>query len=101
MPITGATASISTPVFSYYHVMNFFGRTANFTFAIPYGVGNFNGTLVNVPRHLYRSGMLDSFYRFSVNLYGGRAMEVRGIQEMAAKDFGRSELESCCSHGPV
>jgi hypothetical protein len=75
VPISGATASINTPIFSYYHVLNFFGRTANFTFGVPYGVGNFNGTLVNVPKHLYRSGMLDSFYRFSVNLKGGPAME--------------------------
>jgi hypothetical protein len=85
VPIAGATASISTPVFSYYHVMNFFGRTANFTFAIPYGVGNFDGTLVNVPKHLYRSGMLDSFYRFSVNLYGGRAMEVPEFRKWRQK----------------
>ena len=75
VPISGATASISTPLFSYYHALNFFGRTANFTIAIPYGVGDFNGTLVNVPKHLSRSGLLDSFYRFSVNLKGGPAME--------------------------
>lgn len=75
VPISGATASISTPVFSYYHALNFFGRTANFTVAVPYGVGDFNGTLVNVPKHLYRSGLLDSFYRFSVNLHGGPAMQ--------------------------
>jgi hypothetical protein len=75
VPISGATASISTPVLSYYHTLNFFGRTASFTIGVPYGVGNFDGTLVTVPKHLYRSGLLDSVYRFSVNLKGGPAME--------------------------
>lgn len=75
VPITGATASISLPVFSYYRGLSFFGRSANITIAIPYGVGDFNGTVLDAPKYAYRSGLLDSFVRFSVNLKGGPAMK--------------------------
>src|SRR5262249_32263024 len=35
---------------------------------------------VDIPRHERRSGLLDSFIRFSVNLKGGRAMEPREFE---------------------
>ena len=75
VPITGATASLNLPILSYYHSLNFFGRSANITVVVPYGIGNFQGTVVGVPRYAYRSGLLDSFVRFSVNLKGGPAMK--------------------------
>lgn len=75
VPITGARASINMPIFSYYHSLNFFGRSANFTVVTPYAVGDFHGTVVGVPRYAYRSGLLDSFARFAVNLKGGPAMK--------------------------
>jgi hypothetical protein len=74
VPITGATATIHLPIFAYYRAFNFFGRSANFNFAVPYGFGSFNGIVMQAPRYAYRSGLLDSFYRVSVNLYGGPAM---------------------------
>ena len=75
VPITGAKASINMPIFSYYHSLNFFGRSANITVVVPYGIGDFHGTVVGVPRYAYRSGLFDSFVRFSVNLKGGAAMK--------------------------
>jgi hypothetical protein len=74
VPITGATANISVPIFSYYHSLNFFGRSANITASLPYGVGNFQGHAVGTEQHARRSGLLDSAYRFSVNLKGAPAM---------------------------
>jgi len=76
VPITGATASVNMPIASYYHTLDFFGRTANITIAVPYAVGDFQGTIFDAPKHAYRSGLLDSFVRFSVNLKGGPAMRV-------------------------
>lgn len=76
VPITGATARIDVPVFSYYHTLDFFGRTASVTFILPYGVGDFRGTVFDAPKYSYRSGLLDSAYRFSVNLRGGPAMKL-------------------------
>src|SRR5580692_9452653 len=73
VPIGHATGTYYVPIFSYYHSLNFFGRSANFTGALPYGVGNFRGTVSGQSRSIYRSGLLDSTFRFSVNLIGGPA----------------------------
>jgi hypothetical protein len=35
VPITGATGTYSVPIFSYYHSLNFFGRSANITASLP------------------------------------------------------------------
>jgi hypothetical protein len=74
IPITGATARVHVPVLSYSHSLSFFGRTANFTASLPYGVGNFHGTVVGAEVSAYRSGLLPPTFRFSVNLIGGPAM---------------------------
>ena len=70
VPITGAKATVNIPVFSYTHSMRFFGRSANLNASLPYGVGNFRGTVVGAAANAYRSGLLDSAFRFSVNLVG-------------------------------
>ena len=74
LPVTGATGTYSVPILSYYHAFSFFGRSANFVGSLPYAVGSFQGTVLGAETHLYRSGLLDSVYRFSVNLKGGSAM---------------------------
>ena len=74
-PITDARASVNLTALGYYHALDFFGRSANFAVAIPYGVGDFTGTVADAPKHARRSGFLDSSLRFSVNLIGGPAMQ--------------------------
>lgn len=51
-----------------------FGRSANVVASLPYAVGNFQGRATGAETHLYRSGLLDSAFRLSVNLKGGPAM---------------------------
>ena len=85
VPITDATAKLSVPVFSLFHTLDFFGRSANFTFSMPYGVGNFHGTVTGVEANAYRSGLLDSSFRFSVNLKGGPAMDSREMVKWRQK----------------
>jgi hypothetical protein len=63
------------PIVSFYHSLNFFGRSANFTVGLPYGVGNFQGIVLDAPKSTGISGLLDSVFRFSVNLKGGPAMQ--------------------------
>ena len=46
VPITGATGTYNVPVFSYYHSLNFFGRSANITASLPYAVGTFTGDVL-------------------------------------------------------
>jgi hypothetical protein len=83
--ITDATAHASIPVFSYFHSMNFFGRTASIVVSLPYGVGKFRGTALGTETNVYRSGLLDSVYRFSVNLKGGPAMTVQEYRDWRQK----------------
>jgi hypothetical protein len=77
VPITNATAIIHVPVFSYYHSLSFFGRSANITASLPYGVAHFQGQFMDGETKIYRSGLLDSTFRFSVNLMGGPAMSAK------------------------
>jgi hypothetical protein len=85
VPITEATARVNISIFSFSHSMNFFGRTANFTASLPYGVGNFRGTVANAETLAYRSGLLASSFRFSVNLKGGPAMDVQEYSKWRQK----------------
>ena len=85
VPITGATAKVSMSVFSYTHSLNIFGRSANFSASLPYGVGNFRGTVVGAETNAYRSGALDSAFRLSVNLKGGPAMDVQEFRKWRQK----------------
>jgi len=81
VPITGATGTYSVPNITLYHSFGFFGRSANITVALPYGVGTFSGQVLGSNKSVYRSGLLDFVTRFSVNLIGGPAMQ--------AQEFGK------------
>ena len=85
VPITDATASVNVPILSIYHSLNFFGHSANITASLPYGVGNFEGTVLGKETNVYRSGMFDSVYRFAVNLKGGPAMDIREFMKYEQK----------------
>jgi hypothetical protein len=74
LPVGDAKGKYSVPIFSYYHSFGLFGRSANIVAALPYGIGNFQGTLAGTEQQQYRSGLADSVYRFSINLKGGPAM---------------------------
>ncbi len=76
VPVTDAGGSYSVPVFNYYHSFSFFGRSANIGGALPYGIGTFQGKVIGTQRSIYRSGLLDAGFRFSVNLKGGPAMDL-------------------------
>jgi hypothetical protein len=85
IPITDATGKYSVPIFTYYHSFNFFGRSANVNAAVPYAVGTFQGKLLGNQKQLYRSGLLDSTFRLSVNLKGGPAMPVQDFVKWKQK----------------
>jgi hypothetical protein len=75
VPISDASGTYNIPSLSYYHSFGVFGHSANVVAALPYGVGNFRGT-VGSDMQVYRSGFVDSVYRVAVNLKGGPAMPV-------------------------
>ena len=86
-PITNATGTYGVPIFTYYHALSFFGHSANFNASLPYAVGNFQGTVgaQQQQESIYRSGMVDSTYRLSVNLIGGPAMPAREFAKWKQK----------------
>ena len=43
LPITDASGQYHVSTLSYYHALNFFGRSSNFSATLPYVVGNFQG----------------------------------------------------------
>ena len=77
VPITDAKARVNLSAITLSHSLNFFGRTAMLNATLPYGVGNFRGTVADAEAYAYRSGLLSSSFRFSVNLKGGPAMNVQ------------------------
>jgi len=85
IPITGATGTYSVPVFSLFHTFSFFGRSANITGSLPYGVGTFQGAVLGTQRQVYRSGLLDANFRLSVNLKGGPAMTAQQYSKWKQK----------------
>ena len=74
-PITDASGRVELTALGYYRSFGFLGRSANFALGIPYAVGDFSASVSEVPKHVSRSGFLDSSLRLSVNLIGGPAME--------------------------
>ena len=87
IPITDATALVNVSVISYVHSFGFFGRTANFLAALPYGVGNFQGRVLSNETNVYRSGLLPCALRFSVNIKGGPAMDLEEFRKWRQKSI--------------
>jgi hypothetical protein len=85
IPITGATGAYHIPALSYYHSFSLFGRSANITGLLPYGVGRFQGAVLGTQQQIYRSGLLDLDLRFSVNLKGGPAMKAQEFAKWKQK----------------
>jgi hypothetical protein len=85
IPISDARAKVSVSIFNYSHSLSFFGRTASFLAAVPYGIGNFHGTVMGSQTDVYRSGLLASAFRFSVNLKGGPAMDLKDFVKWQQK----------------
>ncbi len=77
IPIQNASGRISTQLLTYFHTVDFFGRSANASITLPYAVGHFQGEILGNEEHIYRSGLGGLTGRFSVNLYGAPAMPLK------------------------
>ena len=93
VPITGASGRLNVPAVSLYHSLSFFGRSANVSATLPYGVGTFNGTVAEAEIEAYRSGLLDSVFRFAVNLKGAPAMELAEARQWRQKHLLGASLK--------
>ena len=93
IPISGATGTFSIPIFSYYRSFSFFGRSANITASLPYGVGTFEGEVLEQRQSVYRSGLMDFSARLSVNLLGGPAMPAQKFAKWTQKTLLGASLK--------
>jgi len=84
VPVT-ATGTYHVPIVSYYHSLDFFGRSANLSASLPYGVGTFEAAALGKQASAYRSGLLDIGVRLSVNLIGGPAMGAKEFSKWKQK----------------
>lgn len=87
LPIADSSARVNVSVLSAYHSFNLLGRTASFLASLPYGVGNFHGTVAGAETLAYRSGLLPVTLRFSVNLIGGPSMSVEEFRKWRQKNI--------------
>jgi hypothetical protein len=85
VPITGARGTINVASISYYRSLNLWGRSANITVSLPYTVASFRATVAGSDTQVYRSGLLDSIFRFSANLKGGPAMDLKDFLKWRQK----------------
>src|SRR5271169_1537336 len=93
VPITGATGTYNVPIFGLYHSFDLFGRSANLQASLPYAVGNFSGKTLGTQRSIYRSGLLDTTIRFSVNLKGGPSLTPREFVKWKQKTLLGASLK--------
>jgi hypothetical protein len=85
LPITDASGNPKLEILSAYHALNFLGHSSNITAFLPYGFGNFEGNVNGKQGTVYRSGLLDAVFRFSVNLKGGPAMSPKEFRSWRQK----------------
>lgn len=73
-PAKDVEASLHIGGAGYYRSLDFFGRFANITVAVPYAAGHLNGTVNDEAREIYRSGLGDIRGKLAVNLKGTPAL---------------------------
>jgi len=77
LPIENASAQIHGGAAGYFRSIDVAGRSANVAIVVPYVAGNLQGDVQGTFTEAYRSGLADSYSRFSINLYGARAMNLK------------------------
>lgn len=85
LPIQNASGRIGTWNLSYFRTLSFFGRSANASIFLPYGIGHFEGEVLGEDEKVYRSGLAPLSGRFSVNLHGAPAMTPREFAKWKQK----------------
>jgi len=84
LPISDVTSNPKIQIASFYHALNFLGRSANIVAALPYGVGNFQGKALGMQGEIYRSGL-----------------GPQGLREMATEASHRRQSHGHSSHRPI
>jgi Putative MetA-pathway of phenol degradation len=76
VPVEDVRATVDTFGIGAGTTIDLFGRTALFTVAVPYALADATGRVGENTAHITRSGLADPRMKISVNLLGGRAVEL-------------------------
>ena len=74
IPITNVHAAYGAPAIGISHTFGLFRRQSLFSAAFPYVWGNVSGDVGNESGKVYRSGLADIRFRYSINLHGSPAL---------------------------
>jgi len=74
LAVTDVQAKIDAYALAYAHYFGLFGRSANFSAALPYLIGDLSGNVFDSPTSVHRSGVGDLNLRGAINLFGHPAM---------------------------
>ena len=85
LPIEDVSAVVNVLSMAYFRSFDFFGRSANFTAALPYGWGRVEGLVLGEPGRITRSGLVDARFRVAFNLKGAPAMHLREFMKYRHK----------------
>ena len=74
LPVKNVDAKIDGLTLGYAKFFALFGRSANFSVALPYVSGDLKGDVLDAPTEVQRAGIGDLRLRGAMNLFGHRAM---------------------------
>jgi hypothetical protein len=77
LPVTNGKAAVNNAAVGYIRSIDLFGRSANVAVVLPYTWGHLQGNVAGQFQEAQRSGLRDPMVRFSINLHGARAMNVK------------------------
>jgi hypothetical protein len=85
LPVENANAVLYNTFFAYGRSVDFLGRSANVSVALPYLWGSLQGAISGATVQARRSGLMNPAMRLSVNLYGGQAMNLEEFARFRRK----------------
>ena len=77
LPVTNGKAAVNSAAAGYIRSIDLFGRSANVAVILPYTWGHLQGNVAGQFQEAQRSGLRDPMVRFSINLHGARAMNLK------------------------
>lgn len=80
IPITNVEATFYSPTVAVSHTFGLFGRQTLLSVGIPYSWGNVSGDVGTQSGTVYRSGLADMRFRYSINLHGSPAQSPKDFK---------------------
>ena len=99
LPITGSQVNANSGQLAFGQWLGFLGRSSQAFVVLPYLLADLSGTFAGSQQSRHRSGLADSTYRFSTNLYGAPAMHVEEFARYRPKTIIGASLTATAPTG--